>query len=72
MSSQLVNWAVLTAATQTKPAYAGFNNLASPLVRAGGLRLYSREFHLPGLKLTPMVIAISPTKVDTQIKARTS
>jgi hypothetical protein len=37
-------WAVETAATQTKPAYAGFRSLDFPLVRAGGLGFYSRDF----------------------------
>jgi hypothetical protein len=39
-----VSWAVSTAATQTKPAYAGFRSLDFPLVRAGGLGFYSRDF----------------------------
>ncbi|AFZ19163.1 hypothetical protein [Allocoleopsis franciscana] len=54
-----VSWAVETAAIQTKPAYAGFKTLVFPLVHAGGLRFYSREFHSPGLKLTPMVPLLS-------------
>jgi len=49
-----VNWAVKTAATQTKPAYAGFKNLSFSLVRDGGLRFYSRDFQSLGLKLIPM------------------
>jgi hypothetical protein len=49
-----VSLAVLTAAIQTKPAYAGYQTLDSPLVRAGGLGFYSSEFHSPELKLTPM------------------
>ena len=48
-SSTILNRAVETAATQTKPAYAGFKTLDFPPVRAGGLRFYSREFHSPGL-----------------------
>ncbi len=39
-----VSLAVETAATQTKPASAGFKNIDFSLVRAGGLRLCSREF----------------------------
>jgi hypothetical protein len=38
------NWAVETAATQTKPAYAGFKNLGFSSVRAGGLGLFSCDF----------------------------
>ena len=53
-----VSLAVETAATQTKPAYAGFSNLDFPLVRAGGLGFYSRDFQSPGLKLTPMGNAV--------------
>ena len=34
---------ILNGATQTKPAYAGFDRNFL-LVRVGGLRLYSREF----------------------------
>ncbi len=55
-------WAVETAATQTKPAYAGFKTLDFPLVREGGLCLCSREFHSPGLKLTRMGKAFAPTR----------
>ncbi|MEP0877569.1 hypothetical protein NDA00_17310 [Funiculus sociatus GB2-M2] len=53
--------AVKTAATQTKPACAGSKSLNFPLVRAGGLGFCSREFHSPGLKLTPMGNAMSLT-----------
>ena len=62
-----VSLAVETAATQTKPAYAGFSNLDFPLVRAGGLGFYSRDsvagrasvhFQSPGLKLTPIDIIV--------------
>src|SRR4028118_34116 len=49
-----VSLAVKTAATQPKPAYAGLRNFDFPLVRAGGLGFYSRDFQSPGLKLTPM------------------
>jgi hypothetical protein len=49
-----VSWAVETAATQTKPACAGFKTLEFPLVRAGGLGFYRRDFQSPWLKLTPM------------------
>jgi hypothetical protein len=49
-----VSLAVETAATQTKPAYAGFKTPDFPLVRLRGLRLSSREFHSLGLKLTPL------------------
>ncbi len=49
-----VDLAVETAATQTKPAYAGFKTPVFSLVRAGGLGFYSSEFHSPELKLTPM------------------
>ena len=59
-----VSWAVETAAIQTKPAYAGFKTLVFPLVRAGGLRFYSRQFHSPGLKLTPMADAVPLQKTD--------
>ena len=41
--------AVETAAIQTKPAYAGYKNFDFSLVRVGGLRLFRREFHSPGL-----------------------
>jgi hypothetical protein len=54
-----VSWAVETAATQTKPACAGFKTLEFLLVRAGGLGFYRRDFQSPWLKLTPM-IAIRP------------
>ncbi|MEQ8538780.1 MAG: tetratricopeptide repeat protein [Coleofasciculus sp. D1-CHI-01] len=46
--NQITNRAVETAATQTKPAYAGFQIVDSPQVRAGGLGFYSREFHSLG------------------------
>jgi hypothetical protein len=36
-----VSLAVETAATQTKPACAGYQTLDFPSVRVGGLRLYS-------------------------------
>ncbi|MFP5275241.1 nSTAND1 domain-containing NTPase, partial [Coleofasciculus sp.] len=39
--------AVETATTQTKPAFAGSELTDSDLVRAGELRLSSREFHSP-------------------------
>jgi hypothetical protein len=42
-----LNWAVETASTQTKPACAGFKMFDFPLVRVGGLSLYSGEFHSP-------------------------
>jgi hypothetical protein len=38
-----------SGATQTKPASAGFKILNFPLVRAGGLGLYSRDFNRQGL-----------------------
>ena len=38
---------VETAATQTKPAYAGFKTLDCLRVRAGGLRFCSRDFQSP-------------------------
>ena len=49
---------VETAATQTKPAEAGFKNFDLSLVRAGGLGFYSSEFDSPGLKLTLMDIIV--------------
>jgi hypothetical protein len=49
-----IGLAVETAATQTKPAYAGFRAFDFPSVRAGGLGFYSRDFQSLGLKLTPM------------------
>ena len=49
--------AVKTAATQTKPACAGFKTVYFSLVRAGGLGFYSRDFQSLGLKLTPMGLA---------------
>ena len=39
--TQILHLAVETAATQTKPAYAGYKTLAFQLVRVGGLGLYS-------------------------------
>jgi hypothetical protein len=45
-----MNWAVETATTQTKPAYAGFKNLDFSSVRAGGLGLSSCDFQSPRLK----------------------
>jgi hypothetical protein len=36
------------------PACGGFKTLEFPLVRAGGLGFYRRDFQSPGLKLTPM------------------
>ncbi len=50
-----VDLAVETAATQTKPAFAGFKTIDFSLVRAGGLGFYSCEFIRSCLKLTPMV-----------------
>ncbi|WDD31705.1 hypothetical protein PQG02_23875 [Nostoc sp. UHCC 0926] len=41
-----------TASTQTKPTSVGFKTLYFLLIRAGGLRLCSREFYSPKLKLT--------------------
>ena len=35
--THILHLAVETAATQTKPAYAGYETLNFPLVRAGGL-----------------------------------
>ena len=49
ISRILLNQAVKTAATQTKPAYAGFKILDCYLVRADGLCLCSRDFQSPGL-----------------------
>ena len=48
-----LSWAVETAATQTKPAYAGYNTSNFSLVREGGLRFCRREFHSPGLERIP-------------------
>ncbi len=61
-----ISLAVKTAATQTKPAVArqrtkgatGFKALCFSLVRDGGLRLYSREFHSLGRKLTWIIIQL--------------
>ncbi|HEY9743716.1 MAG TPA: hypothetical protein V6C90_24785 [Coleofasciculaceae cyanobacterium] len=39
--THILQLAVETAATQTKPAYAGYKILDFRLVRAGGLGLYS-------------------------------
>jgi hypothetical protein len=54
-----------TAATQTKPTFpaeryanVGFKTLDFPLVRTRRLRLYSREFYSPGLKLTQVSSAV--------------
>ncbi len=45
----ILHLAVETAATQTKPAQAGYKTLDFRLVRAGGLALYSPEFYSEGL-----------------------
>ena len=53
-----------SGAIQTKPACAGFNTL----VRAGGLRLCSREFHSPeilSIQHSPKFLAIQP---NTQLQ----
>lgn len=76
-----VNSAVKTAATQTKPAYAGSKDIDFSLVRllprrtqrVGGLGLYSREFDWLGLKLTPMSGNTPlPTRNPTPRRGRTS
>ncbi|AFZ16944.1 CHAT domain-containing protein [Allocoleopsis franciscana] len=64
ISCNLLNRAVETAATQTKPAYAGFTTLDFPLVRAGGLRFYSREFHSPELVANGARCRLKPTARD--------
>jgi filamentous hemagglutinin family protein len=66
-SCTLLNRAVETAATQTKPAYAGFTTLDFPPVRAGGLRFYSREFHSPGLVANGARCRLKPTARDRAI-----
>jgi hypothetical protein len=50
--------AVETAATQTKPAYAGSKEFDFSSVHAGELGFYSSEFYSPELKLTPMIITV--------------
>jgi hypothetical protein len=62
---------VETAATQTKPASAGFKNLNFSLIRAGGLGFCSREFHSPGLELTAMdiIVPLQANLYGIQLKA---
>jgi hypothetical protein len=44
-----------------------FQNVYFSLVRAGGLCLSRREFHSPGLKLTPMdIIVLFPVVYSTK------
>ncbi len=45
------------------PASAALKTLDFTLVRAGGLSFYSREFHSPGLKLTPMDVILPLQKL---------
>jgi len=50
-------WRLKPQLHKLAPAYAGYQTLDFPLVRAGGLGFYSSEFHSPELKLTPMGMA---------------
>ncbi len=52
--SRPTHWLVYTGKTHLR----GLRNLDLTLVRAGGLRLCSREFYSPRLKLTRMSIAV--------------
>jgi hypothetical protein len=62
--------AVETAAIQPKPACAGYKAPDFTLVRVGGLRFYSREFHSPRLKLTPMPPAKAARAIRGAFPAR--